>query len=90
MYTDYLLKFADEAEATAVLFDGQTAKYSAIDVIGVIRRPTGDTLVGSDGPIQVMEPVPGWHVNVRHAGQAPELDAYKVDPTPATPERVWL
>lgn len=76
MYNDYLLKFADETEATGVLFDGNSPKYTAIDTIGVIER---------NGVA-----VPGWHVNVRNTTAAPELNAYKVTPTPATPERVWL
>jgi len=99
MYTDMFLKFADQAEADSVLFDEQTAmqgdvvetikvpKYDAIDVIGTIYKPTGEMLLGEDGKYPEMEPVPGWHVNVRHSKEAPELAAYSVQVN--TPVRVW-
>ena len=88
MYQDYFLRFVDEAEAQSVLFDGETAKYAATDVIGTIYEPTGDTLVGSEGPISVVAPIPGWHVNVRHSADAPELETYRVFPD--TPTRNWM
>lgn len=99
MYTDYCLKFADQSEADAVLFDEQTymqedvvetvkvPKYTAVDVIGVIYAPTGKTLKTAEGPVPQMKAVPGWHVNVRHTEEAPELEAYRV--FPSTPSRVW-
>lgn len=102
MYTDYFLKFADQAEADAVLFDEQTnvqgdvvetfkvPKYAAVDVIGVIYKPTGKVLPAPDGSgdaVDEMAPIDGWHVNVRHTDEAPELDAYKVEV--ATPARAW-
>lgn len=88
MYTDYTLKFTDADEATAVLFDGEQPRYAAIDVIGVIYKPTGKMLaVKGEEPVQEMAPLEGWHVNVRHAGVAPELDAYAVEVK--TPVRVW-
>ena len=99
MYTDYTLKFADADEADAVLFDEQTIvnddiveivkvpKYSAIDVIGVIYKPTGKMLMTDEGEMPEMAKIEGWHVNVRHVDKAPELDAYAV--VVNTPERVW-
>ena len=100
MYTDYFLKFADQAEADSVLFDEQTVvnddvvetvkvpKYAAIDVIGVIYKPTGKVLPSEDGDaVDEMAPVEGWHVNVRHTGEAPELATFQV--FPATPARMW-
>lgn len=100
MYTDYFLKFADQAEADSILFTEQTnvqgdvvetikvPKYDAIDVIGAIYKPTGEMLLGEDGEYPEMEPVTGFHVNVRHSGDAPELSKYIINV--ATPERVWL
>lgn len=85
---DYTLKFADEAEATGVLFDDERPKYDAVDVIGVIYKPTGKMIKTDDGEVPAMAPIAGWHVNVRHREEAPELDAYKVEVK--TPERVWL
>ena len=99
MYTDYHLKFTDQAEADAVLFTEQTnvqddvvetvkvPRYTAVDVIGVIWKPTGKVLKTPEGPVDEMAPVEGWHANVRHSDEAPELDAYKVEV--ATPVRGW-
>lgn len=84
---DLFLKFPDEATATAAL-----AGYSgAVDVIGVIHKPTGDTVQQPDGPgaglpVPVLAPLPGWHVNTR-GPMPPELQAWAVQP--ANPTRVW-
>lgn len=99
MYHDTYLKFTDEAEANAVLFDEQTIadgdlvetvlvpKYAAVDVVGVIYKPTGKMLKTPQGPMPEMKPVPGWHVNVRHSAETPDLAEYAVQPE--TPTRVW-
>ena len=72
----------------------QTPDY-AIDIVGVIYRPTGNILTDADGneyPEQA--PLEGWHVNIRIVGDAMRdtveaLDAiYGVIPN--TPARVWL
>jgi hypothetical protein len=99
MYTDTFLKFADEAEANEALFTEQTnvqddvvetvlvPKYAAIDVIGTIYKPTGEMIQTDEGEVPEMAPLDGWHVNVRHTAEAPELDAYKV--APKSPVRGW-
>ena len=134
--TDYMLRFADEAEATAILYtsteddEGQvtlTPNYYAIDTLGTLYErppePVAETLETLSAPVTEMPtepvtetletlsepvtemlsepaiapiteqytptPLPGWHVNVRHIDEAPELDVYKVDPSPTTPRRVW-
>jgi hypothetical protein len=102
MYFDMFLKFADEAEANAALFTEQTnvqddvvetvlvPKYAAVDVVGVIYKPTGNVLPAEDESgeaVDEMAPLDGWHVNVRHTDEAPELDAYKVEVK--TPSRMW-
>lgn len=89
MYTDHFLKFADQSEADAVLFEGEERrpKYAAVDVIGTIYKPTGKLLNTDEGEVPEMAPIDGWHVNVRHNAEAPELDAYKV--TPQSPVRGW-
>lgn len=91
MYNDFYLKFADEAEANGVLFEGdgeeRRAKYTAIDVIGTIYKPTGNVLTTDEGEVPEMAPLEGWHVNVRHMGEAAELAAYAV--TPQSPVRGW-
>jgi len=99
MYQDFMLRFTDQAEADAVLFTEQTnvqgdvvetvkvPKYAAVDVIGTIYKPTGNLLPTDEGEVPEMAPLEGWHVNIRHTADAPELDAYKVEV--ATPVRGW-
>lgn len=94
---DYALRFDSESAAAAVLFEPQAPdqapgqaplpRYDAVDVIGVIYRPTGDICETPQGPTPVMEPLPGWHVNVRHRYAVPELDPYVV--RPHAPARIW-
>ena len=91
MYTDFFLKFDNEAAADAVLFDGagedRHPKYAAIDVIGIIYKPTGKMITADEGEVPEMAPVAGWHVNVRHTSKVPELERYRVHPV--TPQRMW-
>lgn len=99
MYTDFFLRFADQAEADSVLFDEQTnvqgdvvetvkvPKYAAVDVIGTIYKPTGEMITTDEGEVPEMAPVEGWHVNVRHTAEAPELAAFQV--FPHAPVRGW-
>lgn len=100
MYTDIYLKFADEAECNAALFDEETVtqddvveivkrpKYLAVDVIGTIYKPTGNMLTTDEGDVPEMAPLDGWHANVRETEEKPELDAWRV--TPAAPVRMWF
>ena len=104
MYTDFYLRFDSPADADAVLFDEQTnvdgdtvetvkvPKYAAVDVIGQMYKATGQTIQTDDGEnyytSDVMESIPGWHVNVRHNAEAPDLEAYRV--FPVTPQRMWF
>ena len=97
--TDYRLKFPSEAAAQAALFDEETTvtgdvveiikkpRYTYIDQIGVIYRPTGNTISTDYGDMPETAPVDGWHVNVRHAEEAPELDEFTV--VVNNPVRVW-
>ena len=87
MYNDYFLKFADEAEATAILFDGEKPRYAAIDTLGIIYKPTGNMLTTEEGMLPEMAPIEGWHVNVRHTEKAPDLEPFVV--MVSTPTRMW-
>jgi hypothetical protein len=99
MYFDFFLRFDTEAEANAALFTEQTnvqgdtvetvllPKYAAVDVVGVIYKPTGKTLKTPEGPVDEMAPIDGWHVNVRHNVEAPELQPFQV--YPVAPKRMW-
>jgi hypothetical protein len=95
MFYDYMLKFNTEAECTQALYTEETwneqtilvPKYVAVDVIGTVYEPTGNTISTEHGDVPEMSPVSGWHANVRHNKEAPELVAYQV--FPVTPVRVW-
>jgi len=67
----------------------------SFDIVGVIQRPTGSTIIDAQGAeYPEMAPIPGWHVNLRIRGQfmqdeAEFIDAfYGVDPV--NPYRQWL
>ena len=61
--------------------------YDNIDILGAIYNPTGDIETIDGNEIPVMVALDGFHVNIRHSEQAPELDAYAV--TPTNPRRIW-
>lgn len=91
--TDYMLIFADEAEALSVLYtsteddEGQvtlTPNYYAIDTLGTLYEKPPEPVPEDYVPV----PLVGWYVNVR-TPEAPELDAFKVEPPPVVPRRVW-
>ena len=72
----------------------QTADY-AIDIVGVISKPTGNILTDADGneyPEQA--PIDGWHVNIRLLNDTFREATEAIDLTngesPVTPSRVWL
>jgi len=93
-FCDYMVVFADEAEAYSVLYDSATddegnvtltAKFTAVDMIGTIYEPAPDPVPENYKPL----PYTGYHANVRNIGPAPELDPFVVSPSPVTPFRVW-
>jgi hypothetical protein len=96
---DYLLKFTSKAAADKALFTKETVlvdgvaetimrpKYAAIDVIGTIYKPTGVMLKTAGGDVPEMVAVEGYHSNVRHTDNAPELDAFVVKVN--SPSRGW-
>lgn len=88
-YHDYYLKFESEQQGVQMLFDGaeRIPKYHAIDIIGVIWKPTGKTVEVEDCDVAEMVPLFGWHANVRHTLPAPELERFSIQPI--NPTRVW-
>lgn len=58
----------------------------AVDVVGVIQRPTGEMLDTPDGEVPVLAPVPGYHINLSE--RVAELQQYEIEP-PENPERVF-
>ena len=66
----------------------------AIDVVGLIYKPTGNTLTDSEGSeYPETAPVTGWHVNIRLMTDAMRETVESLNATyganPVTPERVW-
>ena len=71
-----------------------TSDY-AIDVVGVLHEPTGNTLTDDDGmEYPEMQALDGWHVNIRLSSDAMRdaVEALDVSHgvTPDAPRRVWL
>ena len=96
---DLYLKADSEPELTSALMaagfsvdEESGALYhpdAALDVIGTIYQPTGETSLIDGQEVPVTAPVSGYHVNVRTTSDelATALDAQRT--YPVTPVRVW-
>lgn len=59
------LKFSSKEEANQHLLDSNgNNKFRNTDVIGVIYKPTGETVIQDGFEQPVMQAIAGWHVNV--------------------------
>jgi hypothetical protein len=74
-------------------FVPNTADY-AVDVVGIIQEPTGNTLTDGDMEYPEMQAMDGWHVNIRLVGDAMRDIVEALDTlhgvTPEVPRRIWL
>lgn len=100
---DFYIKLTDEAAMTTVLSDfyndedefvPNTSNY-AIDVVGTLSEPTGNTLTGDEGmEYPEMQALDGWHVNIRLVGDEVREAVEALDTshgvTPSAPQRIWL
>ncbi len=96
---DLYLKADSEPELTSALMaagfiadEESGALYhpeAALDVIGTVYQPTGETSLVDGQEVPVTAPVSGYHVNVRTTSDelATALDAQRT--YPVTPVRVW-
>ena len=70
-----------------------TSDY-AIDVVGVLHEPTGNTLTDDGMEYPEMAALDGWHVNIRLSSDTMRDAAEALDVshgvTPDAPRRVWL
>lgn len=105
MQTRYF-KFTDQVTAfTMAVAEGLTGtdepgnpiliRFSnryAIDVVGTVYEPTGNTVAGSDGDSwPEMAAIPGWHVNVRILDGTPLPAAFEpFEVFPVNPTREFL
>ncbi|MFM1693263.1 hypothetical protein [Aeromonas salmonicida] len=62
---------------------------AALDVIGTIYQPTGDTILVDGQEVPAMAPVSGYHANVRTTSEALAAALAGLRLYPATPVRVW-
>ena len=96
---DYITSVDEEGVETQVA-DGDPYLVThshdyAIDVVGTIYEPTGETLTDDEGvAYPEMAPVDGWHVNIRLVSDAMRETVEALDAThgvtPNSPSRVWL
>lgn len=70
---------------------GYAPVNATIDTIGIIYKPTGNTIATDMGEQPEMAPLDGWHVNVRLAGEQETPDSLVASQVfPANPVRVWF
>lgn len=87
------LQFSSEAAArialSAWVVNGHWPSYigsAAVDVVGIVYRPTGEVTFTPEGDVTVMAPVSGWHINLSE--RVAELQQYEIEP-PVTPDRIF-
>ena len=79
-----------EDETVIVPAGYAAAPGASVDYIGVIYKPTGNTIETEMGEQPEMEPLPGWHVNVRLSADRTCPEALQgAIVSPSTPSRVW-
>ena len=88
MIFDMKLKTEDKGSMDAAL--SPWLSVCEIDERGVIYLPTGEMVSGEYGDEPVMEPIDGWHVNVRTMSQDVADALRRLEVTPENPVRVWL
>ena len=97
---DYVTVVDEETGESSQVADGDpylvthTHDY-AIDLVGTIYEPTGNTLTDDEGnEYPETAPLDGYHVNVRLMGDARRADVEAINvtygATPNSPSRVWL
>lgn len=61
-----------------------------LDIIGTIYKYNGNTVVGEQGfEVQVLEPIEGFHANLRAALTEEHENMLPIIEAPSTPYRVW-
>ena len=84
------LKFSSREEANQHLLDSNgNNKFRNTDVIGVIYKPTGETVIQDGFEQSVMQAVDGWHVNVLVLDEEDSSSLLEFVTYPMTPIRIW-
>lgn len=80
-----------DAEGNILQPAGYAPVNASIDTIGIIYKPTGNTIATDMGEQPEMAPLDGWHVNVRLTGEQETPDSLVASQVfPANPVRVWF
>ena len=82
-FAEHMIKTGDGETLPSYIGD------SAVDVVGVIHKPTGKMLSDAEGnhyPEQA--PIEGWHVNLSGDVVPEGLKAFEIA-APATPSRIF-
>ena len=84
------LKFSSREEANQFLLDSEgNNKFRNTDVIGVIYKPTGETVIKDGFEQPVMQATDGWHVNVLVLDEEDSSSLLEFVTHPTTPIRIW-
>ncbi|AQS50711.1 hypothetical protein PAEH1_02575 [Paenalcaligenes hominis] len=95
---DYFLRaenrlFIDQALRNVGLLsyiDGEYVANAAIDYVGIVDRPTGRMLLDNEGEeYPEMEPVEGYHVNLRADLNAEQEALLPIIEAPNNPQRIF-
>lgn len=103
---DFYLKFPSRETAVALaeqfglyVVDSQggellisASHQMAIDVVGTVYEPTGNTVTNNGMTSPEMAPVPGWHINIRVLDDAYPVPTEVLAPfliTPGPTHRRW-
>jgi hypothetical protein len=79
-----------DSDGNVLIPAGYAPVNASIDTVGVIYKPTGQTITTDMGEQPEMAPLDGWHVNVRlRADQATPAGLTQYVVTPANPVRIW-
>ncbi|WP_429065576.1 hypothetical protein [Aeromonas bestiarum] len=102
-FIDLNLKAADKATMFNALLSAGFIKDQEAGILyhptaslqllppGMVTRPTGEVQIVDGIELEVREPVPGYHANVRttSAALADTLAPVSLSPAPANPQYVW-
>lgn len=79
-----------DADGNVLIPAGYAPVNATIETVGLIYKPTGNTITTDMGEQPEMAALTGWHVNVRlKADQATPANLVQYQVTPASPVRVW-
>jgi hypothetical protein len=98
---DFHLKASTEHDLYQALLDADLVEFNeealrympkniALDVIGIIYKPTGNTISTQEGyPMPEMVAVDGFHANLRGSLTEEQIAVLPIIDAPKTPHQVW-